>query len=448
MRARLRSWWYDVEQSLWFLPAVLTAVAMLLAVLTVRLDQTIVADRRTEVAWIFGGGAEGARGVLQAIAGTMITVTGLVFSITVVALQLASSQLTPRVLRAFMGDRGNQAVLGFFIGTFTYALLVLRVVRSPLEGAGGFVPSLSVTLAIVLALVSVALLIYFIHHAANSMRASVVIDRTAVATRELIAHLYPDEVGEAALLIPPAWLATAPAALVCAEGSGYVQEFNVEALFALAERHTLIIRLEPLVGDFVLPGAPVASVWPASALDEDILRAIRAAPVLGPERTLHADLAFGVQQLSDIAVKALSPGINDPTTAILCIDRLGEILVRLANRGQPEAVRRSDDGQVRVVLPGSSFARIVGIAFDPIRHYGAGDPTVAAHLMTSLGWIAALTPSVHRSPLVEQARCVLTAMHAQLRIPQDRERVERAGAWLGQSASLAGEAWRHEDFDR
>jgi uncharacterized membrane protein len=430
MHTRLRWWWYDIENSLWFLPAIVTAAAVVLAFVTVQLDQTLLLDRRSEVRWLFGGGAEGARGVLQAIAGTMITVTALVFSITVVSLQLASSQLSPRVLRTFMGDRGNQTVLGFFIGTFTYALLVLRVVRSPLEDTGGFVPSLSVTVAILLALLCVALLIFFVHHATDAMRASVVIERAAAATRDLITHLYPEDVGEASHADPRAWLATMPAGAVRAKGSGYLQSINTDALFALAEHHALTIRPEPRVGDFILPGEPLASVWPTDAVNDEVEHAIGEAMVLGLERTLHADVAFGIQQLSDIAVKALSPGINDPTTAMICIDRLSEVLVTLATRCKPAEVRSGDDGSVRVVLQGPPFAHLVGMAFDQIRHYGASDPVVAEHLLTSLGRIAALIPNGHRRPVVRQACLVVAAAQTKAVIPEDKERVVEAGSWV------------------
>ena len=430
MLTRLRSWWYDIEQSLWFLPAVLTAAAVVLAFLTVQLDQTLLLDRQAEVRWLFGGGAEGARGVLQAIAGTMITVTALVFSITVVSLQLASSQLSPRVLRTFMGDRGNQTVLGFFIGTFTYALLVLRVVRSPLEDSGGFVPSLSVTVAILLALLSVALLIFFVHHATNAMRASVVIDRAAGTTNDLITHLYPEDVGEAVQPDPPAWLDSVPATRVCAEESGYLQSINADALFALADHNALTIRPEPLVGDFILPGEPLASVWPKDAVDDEVAEAVREAMVMGLERTLHADVAFGIQQLSNIAIKALSPGINDPTTAMICIDRLSEVMVMLATRGKPDEVRSGEDGSVRVVLQGSPFERLVGIAFDQIRHYGASDPVLAEQMLRSLGRITALIPFSHRGPIVRQARLVLASAQTQIVIPEDHEWVVGAGSWV------------------
>jgi uncharacterized membrane protein len=427
---RLNAWLYEIRNSLWFLPALLTLAAVILALLTVWIDQTLLLDQRAQVGWLFGGGSEGARGVLEAIASTMITVTALVFSITVVALQLASSQLSPRVLRAFMGDRGNQIVLGFFIGTFTYALLVLRTVRAPLEDSGGFVPSLSVTVAIILALVSVALLIFFVHHAANAMRASVVIDRAAASTRDLISNLFPEEIGEGARSSPPAWLETRPVMQVRSETSGFLQVINADALFDLAERHSLIVRVEPSVGDYILPGEIVASVWPQDVDDDDVTAAIRAALVLGPERTLQADVAFGFQQLTDIAVKALSPGINDPTTAEICIDRLGELFVRLANRGKPDEVRSSEDGSVRVVLQGPPFAELVDRALDPIRHYGAGDPNVMAHLLGVLGRVATLVPSDHCATIATQASRIQSAAMGRLTLAQDRERIATAAGWV------------------
>ena len=180
--------------------------------------------------------------------------------ITVVALQLASSQLTPRVLRGFMGDRGNQAVLGLFIGTFTYALLVLRSVRSPLEGEGGFVPAVSVTVAIVLALISVGFLIFYVHHAANSIRASVVVDRVARGILDLIDRLFPADVGRAAEPGPLIGEPALPARAVLAGRGGYLQSINGDHLFDLAVDRSLTVRAEPRVGEFVLPGAVLASV--------------------------------------------------------------------------------------------------------------------------------------------------------------------------------------------
>ena len=435
MRARLESWWFGLGQSLWFLPAVLTGSAAVLSLITVYLDQRLLGDERVEIGWLFGGGTEGARGVLQAIAGTMITVTGLVFSITIVALQLAASQLTPRVLHTFMSDRLNQTVMGSFIATFTYALLVLRVVRSPLEDRGGFVPSLSVTVAIGFALVSVGLLIAFVHHAANAMRAAVVIDRAANATTALIERLAStDEARRDTSDQARPSAAPAPAAsvvsLVRATDSGYLQTINTVALVTVADQQGAIIHGVPLVGEFILPGTTLAAVRGVDADDDELAGKIRAAFVLGPERTLQADVALGLQQLSDIAIKALSPGINDPTTATICIDRLSEVLVLLGRGGERDGVHRGDGGELRVVLPQPSFASLAGVAFDQIRHYGAADPALAVHLVTALGRLAHLVAAQHRPAIVQQAMLVLEAMRPQIAVDADRERVERAAAWL------------------
>jgi uncharacterized membrane protein len=430
MRARLQSWWFTVAQSLWFLPALLTGGAVALAILTVWVDQTVLRDRRAELGWLFSGGAEGARGVLEAIAGTMITVTALVFSLTVVALQLAASQLSPRVLHTFMSDRATQVVMGCFIGTFTYALLVLRVVRAPLEEGGGFVPSLSVTVASGLALVSVGLLIFFVHHVANAMRASVVIDRATDAAIGLIEHLGPADPEQTARPVRPVVLPPEPGAVIWAEASGYLQSIDTDALVHLAERRQLTIRLDPTVGSFVLPGAALALVWPPAACDEPVTQAVHGALVLGPERTLQADVALGVQQLSDIAVKALSPGINDPTTATICIDRLSEVLVAIGRGPVGDEVHHGEAGHIRVVLPRPTFAELVGVAFGGIRHYGSGNPVVAAHLVDALGRIATLVLATHRQPLADQAALVLAAVRAAPIPAADREHVEQAARWL------------------
>ena len=326
MLVRLGTWWAYARDSLWFLPAVMTGIATATALLTLRLDAALQADPSATFYLVFGGGAEGARGVLEAIAGSVITVTGVVFSITIVALQLASSQFTPRVLHNFTGDRANQVVLGVFIGTFTYTLLVLRAVRSAADDGQGFVPGLSVGAAIGLALVSIGFLIFYIHHAARSIQASVIIDRATSDTVALVERLFPDPLGKPAQDDKQPCLPTISPAVVTAATAGYLQAVDADTLFDLAEEGGLLIRMEPRIGEFVLPGAMLASVWPADALTEIVVHEVRQAFVLGQERTLQADVELGIRQLADIAIKALSPGINDPTTATICIDRLAEVL--------------------------------------------------------------------------------------------------------------------------
>lgn len=433
MAQKVRSWWADAQDGLWLIPTLLTVIAVVAAIATVRVDQLYTAQGRAAGPWwAFGGGAEGARGVLAAIAGTTVTVTGVVFSLTVIALQLASGQFTPRVLRGFTGDRGNQVVLGVLIATFTYALLVLRSVRSATDAGALFVPGIGVTVAIVLALMSVAAIIYYIHHIARTIQASVIIDRAASETLALVE----EHGGRATRPLPP----TPPsAAVVSSPDGGYIQSVDREGLLRTARGRGATVRVVPAVGDFVLPGGALAAVWPASALDDDLEDAVRAGVPLGIERTLHGDTAFGLRLLADIAIKALSPGVNDPTTAILCVDRLGEILVRVAARpaGDDEPDDRTDRGQEagRVIVADPPYGRLVEVAFAQIRHYGVGDPTVAAHLLTRLGEMAALVPPAERPPLVREACLVLEGAREEITIGADLARVEQAGAWLPSGAT-------------
>ncbi|MGE3269737.1 MAG: DUF2254 domain-containing protein [Chloroflexota bacterium] len=426
MLVRLRTWWVEVQESLWFIPTILTLIAIGLAALTVWIDGLLLARGRVDVYLAFGGGAEGARGVLSAIAGSLVTVTGVVFSITIVALQLASSQFSPRVLRNFTGDRANQAVLGTFIATFTYTLLVLRTVRSAGEDAMIFVPSISVTIAILLAMISIGLLIFYIHHAARSIQAAVIIERVTNDVRGLVDRLFPDPVGEPVSgdsknVIPP----TAPT-VVRAEHAGYLQVIDEDALFRLQDRTPLAIRMEPRVGEFVLPGSGLASVWSLEPPDDEMISSVRRAFVLGTERTLQHDIELGFRQLADIALKALSPGINDPTTATTCIDRLAEILVLLGNRRMPAALRTSPDGHVHLLAQETTFGRAVALSFNQIRHFGAADATVATHLLATLERIAILVPPDRRDSLLEQANAALRAARHAVREPLDLTRIEQA----------------------
>ena len=265
MLARLQLFWTRVRDSLWFLPGTLTLLALGLAFVVTEAERAGRFEALVARSWIFGGGVEGARGVLNAIAGGLITVTGVVFSVTIVALQLASSQFTPRVLRNFTADRGNQLVLGVFIATFTYTLLVLRTVRSAEETGEAFVPRLAVTLAVVLVLVSIGFLIYFINHSARSIQVASILERVTQRTLGDIERIFPDPLGQAAEEPPPdPRFPEHNAAPVHAEAGGYLQVVDAGVLFALGERRRLQIGMRPHIGEFVLPGQPLAVVSPAA----------------------------------------------------------------------------------------------------------------------------------------------------------------------------------------
>ncbi len=441
---KLTALWNRAKDSLWFVPTFMTLGAGALAFGAIQLDMAGLLPRSEVGLWIFSGSASGARGVLTAIASGLITVTGVVFSVTIVALQLASTQFTPRILRNFMADRGNQVVLGAFIGTFTYALLVLRVVRGGADPAGAdaaaagatgagaagstaFVPNIAVTGAVVLTVVSIGLLIYFIDHSARSVQASTIIHRVMHDGMRALSRLVPETVGIAGDDDVAAVLPAAPGRLVDSERSGYVQGLNHEALLDLLEGGNRTVRIERQVGDFVLPGTVLATVWPSGSDSDDTAGAIRDAFVLGRQRTPHMDLELAFIELVDIAVKALSPGINDPTTATLCVDRIIELLLAFGRRDPPGRVRRADHGRSALILPRLELVSLMDLAFDQIRHFGAGNPRFARTLLERLEQLGALLPPEHRRTVARHVAATLRSSRAQVEEPSDRAVLRRVG---------------------
>jgi len=439
VRQRIRSWWFNLQSTLWFIPAIMTSVATALALLLLRLDQRILNDPEVTTWWLFEGGAEGARGVLSTIAGTMITVVTTAFSITIVALQLASTQFSPRILKSFTGDRGNQLVLGMFIATFAYTVVVLRAVRSELSDQDAFVPSISVTLAILLAFAAIGSLIYFFHHAARSIQASVVIERAVHDTFTLIdarlAH-EPDGNGHDIDEV----VARDDLVVIPAQRSGYLTDIDAGKLLKVASEHDVVLTVTTQVGDHLFSNSPLVSVPAASLrglspndigkLEEHVQRAF----VIEMERTLEQDLLLGFRQLSDIAIKALSPGINDPTTATIAIDRMGEGLLRLRGVGSDIRFVPAPNGRGGVREAMIGFGAILDQSVPQIRHYGAGDVVVMVHLVRVLGRVADGAPPAARAALIEQARLTADGAVQALTLEADRQRVRAAAAWAQMAA--------------
>jgi uncharacterized membrane protein len=422
----LRTQWSAVRDSLWFLPAVITSGAIALAVTLLVLEGHGPLWAGEPPWWVYQGGAEGARTVLNVITTGLITVTGVVFSVTIVAVQLASSQYTPRVLRNFRADRSNQVVLGIFIGTFTYTLLVLRTVRDAGGGSEADVPRVAVTVAVLLVLVSVGALIYFIDHVASEIHVTAILDRVTQRTMRIVHQRFPDHIGPADEDPPVDPRRPEHESVpVCAARAGYVQRVDEDRLFHLGEQAHLVIGMERRIGEYVLQGRPLASVWTADGrLAPDLAQAVQRAFALGPDRTPDQDVEYGMIQISDIAIKALSPSINDPTTAVRCIDRLAEILADFGTRKRPEA-RRTRDGRIAFVATHTTFDGAVKVAYDDIRHFGASIPLIAEHLLETLGDLLKLVPPSRHGPLLGQARAVLHSAREKISNPQDRAEVER-----------------------
>ncbi|WP_422000522.1 DUF2254 domain-containing protein [Reyranella sp.] len=383
---RLLAVWDRLRTSFWFLPSLMTIGAIALSFVLIAVDGMIEEKVYREIDWVYLFGPEGARAILAAIASSMITVAGLTFSITMLTLQLASSQFGPRLLRNFMSDRGNQVVLGTFIATFVYCLLVLRTVKG-VEGSS-FVPHISVAVGVLLALASLAVLIYFIHHTAQSIRIESVLAGLAAETREAIDRLYPEKLGhEAPDEASPDDVFPPEGTTACAlrpRHSGYVQFIDADTLMALASEHDLVVRVLVEPGTFVTPDRTFLEAAPAERIDDGRADALRQAMVLGDERTPAQDLAFSIRRLVEIAQRALSPGINDPTTGLYCVDRLTDALVRLAGRGVPSACRADDDGKLRVIVETLDFDMLATNAFAAIARYGAKDADVLHGLLDGL----------------------------------------------------------------
>jgi uncharacterized membrane protein len=394
IKARLVNFWDRLESSLWFLPSVMAFGAVLAAYGSVAFDEAVTDKWLERQEWAYAGGAEGASAVLGTIAGSMITVAGVVFSLTLVALTLASSQFGPRMLRNFMRDRTNQVVLGTFVATFLYCLMVLRTIRH--EDENGFVPHVSITLGVVLAMASLLVLIYFIHHVSTSIHADEIVARVAEELIDGIDRLFPEDLGEDAPDSSPRDDDTPPPvdiAVVAARNDGYVQFIDAGALMSIAKREDLLLRIEHRPGHYVVEGQALAAVVDQRELSDDAADAIRAAFVIGRQRTPVQDIEFSILQLVEVAVRALSPGINDPFTAITCIDRLGSALSRLARRKLPTARRIDDEGKVRVIASPTTFEATANAALNQIRQHARNSAAVTIRLLET---IAAVGPHLRR----------------------------------------------------
>lgn len=390
----------SLAQQFWVIPAACAAGAVTAAVLLTELDGALGGEH---LPFLFPGGPDGARSVLSAVSSSMIAFTGLVFSITIVVLQLTSSQFSPRVLRNFLGDRGNQLSLGVFVATFTYALVVLRSVRGADEGEP-FVPRVAVTAAFVLLLASIAVFLYYIDHIANSIRAVSIIEGIAKETRATIDRNYPVD-GPEGRTQPPAPAAHHDAGwTVRAPGPGVLTRVDVAALIRLAESADAVIVLRHPIGAFVRTGTAVFAVQGATGrvADDELLASI----TLRRERTLDQDVAFGFRQLVDIAERALSPGVNDPTTALQVIDQLHDLLVRLATRPTPAACHVDADGRCRVVVPVREWGDYLDQAVDEIAHYGADAPRVLCALEGMLDDVADAAPADRRAEALRKRAAV------------------------------------------
>ena len=458
----------EVRASYWFVPSVMALLAIVLAVALTSLDGVLGTDVLRDIPFLYANQPDGARAVLSTIAGSMITVAGVTFSMTILTVSFAAGQIGPRLMNNFMRDRGNQITLGTFISTFLYCLMVLRTVRDAdeakvaAEAYGAFVPHLAILVGLLLAVASVGVLIYFIHHVPESINVSHVVAGVGRDLNKMVDKQFPTRIGEP---VPDedarsdgSWdfhQRYGDAAPVDAEANGYVRAVDDKTLMKIATDHDLVLRLEYRPGNFVNCGKTLLYVWPRERLDDAIRKKCRNAFAIGIERTRYQNVFFLIDELVEIIGRALSPGVNDPFTAINCLDWLQSVLANLAKRQTPDARRYDDEGNVRVVAYPLGFEAVASRVFDQTLPYVAADRNAAMRSLqvmaevavdldagpkreAMLGHAAALRDAAMTVLELEADRDAVNGRYQQLlRVVHDtthRDRLRDAQGWLGGSA--------------
>ncbi|WP_246449260.1 DUF2254 domain-containing protein [Sphingomonas sabuli] len=422
MRLPILQFWRAVRWSYWFVPSLMAIGAILLGATAIWLDTTPAGELFEKLSWYQKSKPEGARSVLSAIAGSMITVAGVVFSITIVAISYAATQYGPRILTNFMSDRGNQVTLGTFIATFLYSLMVLRTIY---DGDTIFVPQLAVFLAMVFAACSIAVLIYFVHHVPESIHVNHVAARIGRRLVRAMGKTFPagsDHLPDDDDKPLPDFDSEIErflgrgddVAAVRAQESGYIQAMDIDELVETACRHDLVVCLLRTPGDFVYSGRPYALAAPADRVSEDADRALRHCYSVGNLRTPFQDLHFLIDELVDIAARAMSSGVNDPFTARTCIDWLAAGAAEMAGREAASRYRLDAEGVLRVIMPEVTFGDVMQRGFGAVRSYVAHDLIAADHTIVMLASLSG------RCRTGDQLQCVRYQVDGLMELAKDK----------------------------
>ncbi len=416
---RVSALWSRARDGLWFVPAVLVTLAVVLSVVFLYLDRTIPTIGTW--LWFSDAKATAAREILSVTAGSLITVISVAFSVTIIALQQSATQYSPRILRNFTRDRGNQIVLGTYIATFAYSILVLREVRDSGDSVDGFVPALSVTMAMVFAMVSLGLLIYFIHHIAQSLQVPFVLQSIRDELDPQMESLYPSAVGEPQPLSPSAGETVQRLRLnliekktllyeVRAKSEGYLNSVDEEQLEKLCRRGISLLWIPVQVGTYVFRQQVIARFLcddkkKITEFDESI----GFAMIFSPRRSMQQDILFGIEQMVEIGVKALSPGINDPTTAKQSLNAIVGVLGLLIRRDFPSPARRLKGGN-EALFARPVFSNYVDTAFSQLRWAARSDYSVTTHILDVIASLGEMTSQAERvEPLRVQVHAIEVA---------------------------------------
>lgn len=429
MLARLLQTWNTLSGSFWFIPTLMSLAAALLSLALTRVDIALGTAWIQAVPWGLHIRADGARGLLSTVAGSMIGVAGVTFSITIAALAYTTSTLGPRLLTNFMDDTGNQITLGTFVSTFVYCLLLLRTITSGGDsGADEFVPYLALLFAMLFTGAGIGVLIYYIHHITESLHVSNVTAQVARGLNTAIdryAARARQNAGRPTACLPAYFNETAVA--IRSDAEGYIQNLVYATLVRQARTHDLVLRLERSPGDFVVAGQVLLYAWPASRINAEVAADLCSAYAHGAKRTQSQDALFLANELVEIGARALSAGINDPYTAMNCLDWLSAALIRLAQDDIGSLHYYDDNDRLRLWLPRFNFQTLALSAFDQLRPYFVTDRNAALHMFAAIGSIGEFTrPADHRQLLREQIAALQEGVLPSITSARDRDQVKQA----------------------
>lgn len=380
------AWRDKLEQSYWFVPTLMSIGSILLAYLALHFEKAF-GETFGSLSWVFTRDPQGARELLSTIGGSLITVTGVVFSVTLVALTNASSQYGTRILNTFARDLGNKFVLGAFVATFLYCILVMRTIT---EQDGGYVPHFAVFIAVILSMLAFGVLIYFIHHLIELLQSENVVHSLLRDLKATVDRMYPSRFGTSAQPIDPAAADTSQTISipVAAPAGGYVQAIDSDRIMRAACAHRSVVVLVARPGDFVVPGMTIARCAANSDRCSELTHQIETSFTIGKKRTYVQDVGFGFEQLQLVAIRALSPAMNNQILGMACTDRIVEALVYLGSRTVPSAFRKDESGQVRVIAEPITHCDAVHLALDLVIEVAQTSPSVTVHIFQTLDRVA------------------------------------------------------------
>jgi len=408
---KLLFFWKELLATFWFVPVIIIGIAVFFAVSLVSLDNIVNIPQEGWIRFFLINSSDSARSILSTISGAMIGVAGTVFSVTLVALTLASSQFGPRLIKNFMYVRLNQVVLGSYIATYLYCLLVLNAIK---DGNGyTFIPTISILVAILAAIINIILLIIFIHQIAVSIQADKIISDISDLISKQVETLFPEKMGDEIKekkdfdedKVVSEYQKTTS---IKSHKSGYLQYIDSEALLLLVENNDSLLKLKHRPGSFLVKGGEIAVVFSNKDWQEESIDELLSQFVFGKTKTSQQDLEFSIHQMVEIAARALSPGVNDPFTAIACIDNLTATLCYLAQAKFPSKYRVDEDGKLRVIADVLDFEGVLDAAFNQIRQFSAGSTAVIIRLVEALTTIQNITKREgHKKAIINHVEMVL-----------------------------------------